>query len=270
MLHAIASVPVRSPVRPSRIGHQVRVSIPAHHVDEVVLLHGNRNRVHADPGRFPDLCAALEIVGADLRRRGHDDLLLPSVLGDERLAPGGAVLPRRLPDLAPGRGVEHRDEPRPFVIDADDEAIAVEHGRRSFAELQPDLHLDAEVLLPERPAVDVVGVQTPRAEERIHAFPVGRRGVGGETAVQPVVAFVRCGGRRGLLPEDLARRTVEREDIEPVLDAGSRAAARSPSAPFGRSRRLSRLRSRDRRRQEDAIACDDGARVPPALDFYFP
>ena len=71
----------------------------------------------------------------------------------------------------------------------------------AFAKGHPHPHLDAEVLLPDERALQVVDVDPARPEEREDVLAVGDGRVGGEAAVGRVEAFMGRGGRGRALPE---------------------------------------------------------------------
>ena len=64
------------------------------------------------------------------------------------------------PDLAPGGRVEHHQKSGIEVIEVEQQASVVQRERRAFAEGHVHPHLHAEVFLPERRAVQVVGVES--------------------------------------------------------------------------------------------------------------
>ena len=77
-----------------------------------------------------------------------------------------SISSRRLPpDLLAGLRVEHDDERSRRVIPHDDQAIAVQRWRAALAELLAH-PLVAEIVLPQRRAVHVVGVEAARFERR--------------------------------------------------------------------------------------------------------
>ena len=81
--------------------------------------------------------------------------------------------------------------------------------------------------LPRELAAQVVGVETFGAEEGVDHLAVGggRRGGVGALAVAVVVGRALPGG---LLPQDLARVAVERDDLEGVLAVGADAVGVLP------------------------------------------
>jgi hypothetical protein len=121
----IASVPVRSPSRPSRIAKR-QVDDAAHHEHRVVVLHRAWNRVEHEASRLPDLLPAFVVVSTNLAWAVDDDLLAPEVTDDERRRPVGAVAARRAPDLAAGAASSIARKPSPGV-----------DGRRSAITLTP-------------------------------------------------------------------------------------------------------------------------------------
>ena len=194
------------------------------------MLHGARDRVQSEAGRLPDLLAALVVVSTDLTRAVDDDLFAPVVADDERRRPVGAVGARRAPDVAPGGGIEHRQDAVALVIEQHDQPALVEDRPHALAELLEHAHLNVEVALPERRAVHVVGEQSARAERRVDPLAVGGRRVRGEAAVGGVITLVRDRGGGRLPPDDLARRAVESQDLEPLLFARACAAVAATSA----------------------------------------
>jgi hypothetical protein len=98
------------------------------------------------------------------------------------------------------RGLVERDHVRRLIemIPDDDERVAVEDRRRSFAELVAHL-LVAEVGLPDQLAVHVVGVEAARFEVGEKVRAVGDRRARGPRAVVLVRRFVRLFLARHLL-----------------------------------------------------------------------
>ena len=150
----------------------------------------------------------------------------------------------------------------------------------------------AEVGLPLQLAVEVVGVQPPRAEERVEPLAVGDRRPGGVGAVRQLVRLVRHRLAGDPPPRDGAGLAVERHDDELVpadllrTPAASTLAGASPvaTAPAGATGARARLRrSPPRRRcghrrgvadgyggqQEHPVAPHDGRRraAPGDLDL---
>ena len=121
----------------------------------------------------------------------------------------------------------------------------------------PSLAFHAEL------AVQVVGVEPLGAEAGEDHLPVGggRRGGVGAFAVAVVVGRALP---RGLLPENLAGVAVERDDLEGVLAVGADAVGVLPLLPLDRVHgglRAGDDRALDGRRDEDALAPDDRARM---------
>ena len=132
----------------------------------------------------------------------------PLARRDGRRAPRRHVAARRAPQLLAGRQIERRDKRALLHVGLDDHAVAVDDRRAGEPPLRVGHHEEAgveqaEVLLPDRLALHVEGVQPFGAEERHDVAAVGgerRAGVGR----LGVPLDLRHAGVRGALPERLA------------------------------------------------------------------
>src|SRR4029079_690030 len=98
-----------------------------------------------------------------------DELGLAVRLEDRRRRPRGNLVALRAPDLLAGRRVERRDERSALDVALHDDEVLVDDGRAPDAPLvvgieEPARVEHAEVLLPQQLSVEVVRVQTLRAE----------------------------------------------------------------------------------------------------------
>jgi len=259
-------VGARQIARPTELDRQqVGVAVAAHHDDRVAALDGLRNGVHAEPGGLPDRLSGFDVVRVHPFAGADDDLLPAGMLEHQRCRPVGLLFARRAPQFLPGRRIQRRQERSLFVIEQRVQAAVIQDDGGALTELEAHVHRHAEVFLPDLLAVDVVGEQAARTEERVHTRAVGDGGVGREAAVNPVIAFVRHGGRSRPLPVRLSGLTIDRHDHEAVFDAGTGSPAWSATA-LG----CLDLSGRNRRRHEDAIAGDDWARKPASRDLDLP
>ena len=111
-----------------------------------------------------------------------------------------------------------------MIVD-EDEPVAGQNRRGSFAECHPHAHLNSKVFLPDQVALHVEAIHAARTKKRIDMFAVGDRRVGGEAAVGRVESLMRRRGFSRTLPEDLSGFPVQAENIEPVLCLQAGAAA---------------------------------------------
>ena len=161
--------------------------------------------------------------------------------------------------------------PSRLVIELQVDAAVVDDDAGALAEGEPHLHLDAEVLLPERLAVQVVDEKSARAEEGVDPLAVGGRRVRREAAIQVVVSLVRRRGCGRALPEDLAGGAIDGEHFEAMFLAGATAASAGRRRTACRRRGgLGLLPGRNRRRQEEPVAPGDGRRVAASGDLDLP
>ncbi len=247
----MASVPVRSPFRAGKPdGLQAVPAESAGQVDEAVARHRRRNRVHGQAGRVPHEFARLEIVAAHAVHAGRDDLGAAAAFDDERRGPGVDLVAFLAPELLAGALVERDDERLPLMVPHHDEAVAVQRGRAPLAELVAH-PLVAKVLLPDRPAVHVEGVQPLGLERRDYVLAVGHRGTRRPRAVLGVRCLVRRLFACDALPEGPARAPIDREHDELVRHR--LRAARGV-------RRVWRDTHRHGGQQEEAVTPDDRRR----------
>jgi hypothetical protein len=68
--------------------------------------------------------------------------------------------------------VERHQEGLALMIEDDEQRVAFEPGPRSLSE-RIEHRQPAEIFLPDQPAVEGVGVESPRAEERVNVPAVG-------------------------------------------------------------------------------------------------
>src|SRR5215204_3529529 len=220
----------------------------------------------------PQLLTRRRVVRDDRLGAARDQLGALARVDEERRGPAHLHLARRAPDLFAGLLVE-RDDGRVLallLIGLHDDEVLVEHrrGRRPHAE-RAQL---AERGLPRLLAAHVVGVEPLGAEVGVDHLPVGggrRRGVGA-FAMAVVVGRALPGS---LLPEDAPRVAVERDDLEGVLAVGADAVGVLPLLPLYLVRgglRAGDDRPLDGRGHEDALAPDDGARMPLARQRGLP
>ena len=149
------------------------------------------------------------------------------------------------------------------MVPAHDQQIAIQGGRRPLAEPLADPHV-AQVGLPQRPAIEVVAIETPRPEERADHLSIGdrRRRGPGAGLVGALVWQLLLGDA---LPDHASVAPIDRQNREPLCMRG-RHAAQDPSAKPGEQAALgSRLiAGRHRREDEQPVAPDDRcARTPP-------
>ena len=152
----------------------------ARDVDDAVGVDGRGDRVRREAGGAPALLAGGEVVAHDAVRSRDHHLRRALARDHERGRPGGGLVTVLAPALLAGRRVERDDEVGALVVPGDDERLAVDRGRGSFAEAIARLHLP-ELLLPEELALEVERVEPPRAEVGVEPLAVGeqrRRGVG--------------------------------------------------------------------------------------------
>ena len=119
-----------------------------------------------EAGAFPEQSAGREVIAAHALGRADHDLRLAFVLDDERRGPGSLFVARDFPALFAGAFVEGVEEGVAFMIPADDQRVAVKHGRTAFAVGMEGLH-PAEVLLPFQLAVQVEAIEAARTEEGV-------------------------------------------------------------------------------------------------------
>ena len=202
------SVPVSVPRRPSRIAISILIVWPlmANTRSSCCTICGTE--FSPSPARLPDHRAGVVVVSARDLAVDHD-LAAAGVSGDEGGGPVVAFGPRHAPNLAAGHRVEHHEKATVEVIEQHEQAAVVQYRRRAFAERAVHAQLHAEVLLPDRLAVDRVDEQSARSEERVHALAVGDRRVRGETAVRAVVALVWRGDGCRALPEGAPGLAIE-------------------------------------------------------------
>ena len=240
---------------------QVVAAEAAHREDHAVGGHGRGNRVHRRPGRLPDHLAGFEIVAPQAVHAVGHDLCAAVVLDDERRRPRVDLLALHPPDLRAGALVERDDERGALVIPDDDQVVAVECGRGTFAELVAHL-LVAEVFLPDERPVHVVGVEAERLEEGEDMLAVGRRGARRPRTVVGMARLVRLRLARRALPGDLAGAAIDRVHDEAMCLSRRDAAAR-------RVRRSAGCGRGNRGQHEEPVAPDDGRRgsAPGNLDL---
>ena len=135
-------------------------------------MHRRGDDVVGEAGTFPKLRAGGRIIAAHALGRADDDLRLAFVLDHERRGPGGLFIARNFPELLSGafvKGVEVRVS---FVIPANNEPVAVEHGRTAFAVGVERVH-PAKVLRPFQIARQIEAIETARTEEDVNVLAVG-------------------------------------------------------------------------------------------------
>ena len=120
------------------------------------------------------------IVAARELGRLRDQLRLAVALEDRRRRPRGNLFALRAPHFLAGRDVERREERAALDVALHDHHVLPDDRRAADAPLvvgveEPAGVEDAEVLLPEQLAVEVVGVKPLRAERHDHARAVGHR-----------------------------------------------------------------------------------------------
>src|SRR6266550_9574527 len=112
------------------------------------------------------------------------------------------------------------------MIPANDEGVAVQHGRTAFAVGVEGVHA-AKVFLPFHAAVQVEAIEAARTEKGVEVFTVGDRRIGGEAAGY-VTAFVRPLFAQGFRPQHTAipsadgqsEKLVAMSDWHAVVNAG--------------------------------------------------
>ncbi len=253
-----------------RQGNRVErvATVAAHAVDEAAACHRGRDHVHGLPATLPDDVATLQVVAPGSIRGVDDDLQASAGLDDERSGPRRHLITLAPPTRLSGPLVQHLDERWPLVIPVDHERVAVNDRRRALAEAAACRHV-AEVTLPQLPAVEVVAVDTARAERDEERLAVGcrrRRCV----VVVRVAPLLRQLLRRLSLPEDLPRPAIETEHGEAVVVARELDPEGTTRLLLGWRHAIIDPVGLDRREDEDAVAPDDRRRAPLAGDLGLP
>ena len=258
---------------------------------------GAGDHVAGQPAAFPEHLAGGQVVAADFAGGGHHGLGFAVALDDQRGGPGSALLARLLPERLAGVLVQRDDAGAVLVVAVDDEGVPVKRGRAAFAEAHRHAHL-AQVLVPERLAVQVIAIQAARAEVGVKMFAIGEARGRGEAALALAIAFMRNLLTRHLLPKHFAGLTVQAQNGELIdfrrLGAGAEAASAflPPCRPVrpvpsgavhrrsrgGRWRllaglggfRLDLLAGGDRGLDEDPVVPDDGRGVAAAGNLHLP
>lgn len=171
------------------------------------------------------------------------------------------------PELLAGVFIEDEDMGVFFLIEVEDECVAVNDGCRAFAELEAHFH-GSEIFLPFESAIEVVGEDAARAEEGEDELAVAGRGIGGEAAVAAMIAFMRSGRAGGFFPDNFAGLAVDAKEEELVFASGAGSATGSAAAAglgWGRG-----FGGGDGRGEEDPVANDDGGGVATSGDGGFP
>lgn len=101
-----------------------------------------------------------------------------------------------------------------LMVPIDDERVAEQGGRTTFAEAVSSLHI-AEVFLPLQISLEVEAEESARSEKSEYVFAVGDGRAGSETVVR-VVALVRHLFIRHARPERLAGLAIEAHEHELV------------------------------------------------------
>ena len=212
------------------------------------------------PAPYQSDLAGLEVVAAHLLHAAGDDLRAAAVLDDERSRPRIDLVACRAPAFLACALVEPDDERPALVIPDDNEHVAVERRRAAFAELHPH-RLVAEILLPDRRALHVEGVDAARLEGRDDV-----RAVGDDRRRGPRSPLLMAGLVRRVLTDDTLphRATVLAVDRQhQILVRPRRLAASGVRLGFIDADRY-------RRRKEEEVAPDDRRAGTPAGDFLFP
>ena len=194
------------------------------------------------------------------------------------------LVPIRAPALVPGPLVERHDERLPAdVIPRHHQRVLVQCRRGPFAERVPHA-ASAEVDLPLEVAVQVVGIQPPRSEEREQVLTVGHGRTGCVGPVGLLVAFMGDLLSSYPFPDDLSCVAIERHHGESLRPEGLGTTGRSsaptvaatlstvqrPTGPVVRCHSGHQVTDRHRREHEDPVVPDDRRRRTSTWDLDFP
>ena len=260
-----------SPVADRRIGVDRReLAVRVRDEGEIARDDRRRNRDVAAARHPPDRLARLEVVAADVLVAVDHDLRRGAAGVDRRGAPRGDVLARRPPDVGAVLDVQRGEEGALQDVGLDQHQVLVDHGRAGELPLRVRRHVvgrveHAEVALPERLAGHVEGVEPLGAEEREQVAAVGGERRGGVRRLR-VALHLRHGGQHRPLPQDLPGPLVEAVDDPAVRRVVLHR--RDVAVEAGLEPRL--VAVADRRRDVEAVAPDDRARVAEAGDVGLP
>ena len=145
------------------------------------------------------------------------------MLDDKRCGPRIDLRPVHAPDFLTGQFVERHDERLSLMVPHDDQAIPIQRRSASLSELVAH-SLVAEIFLPNRLAVHVVGIHAARLEPCVDVLAVRYRRTRSPGAVVLMRGLVRLLLLRDPFPNRLAGRAVDRQHDESVHVARLHAA----------------------------------------------
>ena len=223
-------VPVTSPRPPGRIA-RVGPARPDVQKRRPALDDRRGDDLEVVSAAAPQLLPGIRVVRVDRALAADDELVVVADPDRHGRPPADALAAGGPPDLLAGRGVVGGDEAVAPLILIDDELVAVEQRRARRPVVVGDA---AHLGVPEQGAVEVERRHTAAAERHVHPLAVG----GGSGRCRSVLAVHRLPwpGRHLGLPQQRTVAASIRQHVE--------TAAAVPS-----------------RRQEDAVAPDDGRRV---------
>ena len=184
---------------------------------------------------------------------------------DERRGPGGLFVASDFPALLAGAFVEGVKERVAFMIPANDERVAMEHGRTAFAVRVERLH-PAEVLLPFQLALEIEAIKAARTEEGVKPLAVGDGRIGSEAAGL-VTALVRPLFAQDFLPQNSSVPAADGEHDELMAMRDRHAVVNAGRIVIDR---LLRLADGHCGQDVNRIAEDDGRGMAFARQRNFP
>src|SRR5262249_10981654 len=204
-------------------------------IDQAVAKRGRRDGAEALAGEGPEFLAALRIVGGQVFVALKEDFVALPVLDDDRRDPVDAARAVDAPVVFAGARVDGDRERVAHVLQAVDQQVLVENGRRRHADVVANGRVIAdERTVPLEVAVAVEGGEVAGGEEGIDVFAVGHRRGRGHVGL----GMAKRAARRpqGSLPELLTACHVETEDVELILLDATRGGDEGAAASEDRVR----------------------------------
>ena len=174
-----------------------------------MVVHRRRNDVVREAGTFPKLCPSSQIIAPHAFGGADNHLGLALVFDYEGSGPGGLFIASNFPERFAGVFVKGVNEGVTLLIPANDERVAVEHGRTAFAMGVERIH-SAKIFLPYQLAFQIQAIEATGTEEGVEPFTIRQRRIRSEAAGL-VTALVRPLFPQHFQPGDTPIATADRK-----------------------------------------------------------